>query len=244
MTSGRECDDFAAGLGAYLAGRAAPDTARQFEAHLATCGDCATLLALERRLAAATTADLEAAVPEALVAGLWERLEPQLPRQLRAVERRRPWYARPALAWAASLALLLGNGMLAGEVLRTRRHVDELAAALAPAREGAAGASWLAVGAAGLPRGWGELTVGEAIARLDQVPESTLLLGPEAAGRWLAELPRIEGVAARAWLRRVKIDDGLQAGEARALLGGLRSARGTPLRRLLPASFVRAAQRV
>jgi hypothetical protein len=244
MTSGRDCEDFAAGIEAWLAGLAAPDAVRRLEAHAATCGECADLLALERRLSAATAERLELSVPEPLVAGMWERLEPLLPRRARASERRRPWYARPALAWAASLTLLLGNGLLTGEVLRMRRQVGELAATTAQVREVVSGAPRFAAGAGGLPRGWGEVTVGEAIARLDQLPGSTLLLGPEAAGRWLAELPRAEGLAARAWLRGVRIDDGLQAGEARALLSALRSARETPLRRLLPAAFARAVARV
>jgi len=245
MTSGRDCDDFLDGLDAYLAGTTPPAAARRLETHATACADCAALLAVERRLAATTAAELEAAVPEPLAAGMWERVAPLLGPRADAARvdpsrRRAPWYARPALAWAATLVLVLGNGLLAAELLRVRRQVGEVAATAAQVRDAATMAPWLAAGAA---PDWGGLTVAEAAARLDRLPRAALLAGPEATERWLAGLSRAERLAARAWLREVDLTDGLQAGEARALLDAVPAAGDTPLRQLLPASLARAAQR-
>ena len=88
---------------------------------------------------------------------------------------------------------------------------------------------------AGLPRGWQQLTLGEARARLGRLPNHALLAAPAVAARWLDDLPPDERRMARRWLSAVDLADGLQAGEARRLLDAVPAPPEATLRGLMPA---------
>lgn len=161
------------------------------------CPECA----LARRLAAWTPDKLEAAVPDHLVDGLWDRLEPALEPRATVVRMPRSWWRRAAPAWAAVLLLLVVNGTLVTQVVALRRQLVQPVPGLALA----AGASSLV---RPLPADWRERTVGEVVIWLAAVSPETTVLDPRQA--------RSLGAPSR--LRGIRIDDGLQAGEALALV--------------------------
>jgi hypothetical protein len=247
MNDRHGCDDFQARLDELIAGAAAPDLARRLLEHAATCADCRAVLALERRLAAAASAEaLEAAVPDNLVADLWARLAPALaPRRAPARERR--WFGRRAAPlWAASTVVLLAcSGLLAAELLRlgSRLRAAEAARTWQPPPAAAAAAPWHDLARTMLAQSWGDLTVGEARQWLSRAPRETPLLDAATARGWLETLRRRDASAVRAWPRGTRLDDGLQAGEAGDLLDALRLPPETPLRRLLPAAATAAHDR-
>jgi hypothetical protein len=176
------------------------------------CPECA----LARRLAAWTPDKLEAAVPDHLVDGLWDRLEPELEPRAPIARAPRRWWWRAAPAWAATLLLLAVNAALVTQVVSLRRQLAQpnLSAELA------AGSSSFA---RPLPAGWRERTVGDVVAWLAVVSPGTTVLDPGQA--------RALGAPSR--LRGVRIDDGLQAGEALALVRAFELHNDTTLATLL-----------
>jgi hypothetical protein len=161
------------------------------------CPECA----LARRLAAWTPDKLEAAVPDHLVDGLWDRLEPELEPRAPVARAPRPWWRRAAPAWAAALLLLVVNATLVKQVVTLRQQ-------LARPTPGAVLAGGTSSFTQTLPAGWRERTVGEVVPWLAAVPAGTTVLDSRQA--------RALGAPSR--LRGIRIDDGLQAGEALALV--------------------------
>jgi hypothetical protein len=161
------------------------------------CPECA----LARRLAAWTPDRLEAAVPEHLVAGMWERLEPALESHKPAAGAPRHWWRRAAPAWAFALLLVVVNAAL----LTQMRSLQQQLSRSQQRSSFAAGPSSFANP---LPAGWRERTVGEVVTWLAAVPPETTVLDPRQT--------RALGAPSR--LRGIRIDDGLQAGEALALV--------------------------
>jgi hypothetical protein len=176
------------------------------------CPECA----LARRLAAWTPDKLEAAVPDHLVAGLWDRLEPELEPRAPIARAPRGWWRRAAPAWAAALLLLVVNAMLVKQVVSLRQQ-------LAQPTPGAALASGPSSFAHPLPAGWQQRTVGEVVAWLAAVPPETTVLDPRQT-RALGAPSRLHGI---------RTDDGLQAGEALALVSAFDLRDGTTLATLL-----------
>ncbi len=160
------------------------------------CPECA----LARRLAAWTPEKLEAAVPDHLVDGLWDRLAPELEPRRTALPAPRRWWRRAAPAWAAALLLLAVNVTLVQQVQTLKRQATRPS----PDATLVGGLSSLA---RPLPAGWRECTVSEVVAWLAAVPPQTTVLDPQQT--------RALGVPAR--LRGLRVDDGLQAGEALTL---------------------------
>ena len=89
-------------LHAYLDNELPPGERASVEAHLAQCPTCRALLAEERALLERSTALLASARPV-------ERPVPPF-EQVRRAPRRRPWYLRTPVAWAASIVLAVGIG--------------------------------------------------------------------------------------------------------------------------------------
>jgi hypothetical protein len=176
------------------------------------CPECA----LARRLAAWTPDKLEAAVPDHLVDGLWDRLEPELKPRAPVARAPRRWWWRAAPAWAAALLLLTVNATLVKQVVSLRRQ-------LAQPIPGAAFAAGSSSFAHPLPAGWRERTVGEVVTWLATVSPETTVLDPRQA--------RALGAPSR--LRGIRIDDGLQAGEALALVRAFDLHHDTTLATLL-----------
>jgi hypothetical protein len=160
------------------------------------CPECA----LARRLAAWTPDKLEAAVPDHLVDGLWDRLEPDLELRRITAPTPRRWWRRAAPAWAAALLLLAVNATLVKQVQSLRQELSRPLPGLAVAGRPSSFATTL-------PAGWRQRTVGEVAVWLAAVPPETIVLDSQQA--------RAFGAPAR--LRGIRIDDGLQAAEALAL---------------------------
>ena len=89
-------------LHAYLDGELPPSERTSLEAHIAQCATCRALLADERALLERSIALLASARPA-------ERPVPPF-EQVRRAPRRRPWYRRTPVAWAASIVLAIGLG--------------------------------------------------------------------------------------------------------------------------------------
>lgn len=165
------------------------------------CPECA----LARRLAAWNPEDLEAAAPDHLVDGLWARLAPQLEDRPAPVVAPPPppWWRRASLAWAIATVLLAVN---AGLLWQLSARAGGATSAAAPVY--VVVGSVERQGAAALPAGWAGRTVGEVQQWLVAVPAETVVLEANAA-RALGAPTRLAGV---------RLDDGLRAGEALALL--------------------------
>jgi hypothetical protein len=176
------------------------------------CPECA----LARRLAAWTPEKLEAAVPGHLVDGLWDRLEPELEPRAPVARAPRSRWRRAAPAWAAALLLLVVNATLVKQVVSLRRQ-------LAQPTPSSALASGQSPFANPLPAGWRERTVGEVVPWLAAVSPEATVLDPRQA--------RALGAPSR--LRGIRIDDGLQAGEALALVRAFNLQDDTNLATLL-----------
>ena len=132
---------------------------------------------------------------------MWDRLDPELEPRAPVARAPRRWWRRAAPAWAAALLLLVMNATLVKQVVSLRQQ-------LAQPTPNAALVSGPSSFARPLPAGWRERTVGEVVAWLAAVPAETTVLDPQQA--------RALGAPSR--LRGIRIDDGLQAGEALALV--------------------------
>jgi hypothetical protein len=143
------CERFQDYLDLRAAGRLDEQGRAALESHAAECPDCALLLRVQEALALPPPAELEARVPDDLVAGMWPHVEAALPApdsgpaktwapwvgRRRAAERARGHAAVSGplarlLATAAVLLALL-SGYLGSEVRHLRQREGRLATELA-----------------------------------------------------------------------------------------------------------------
>lgn len=200
-------------------------------------------------LDAPSSEELEAAVPDPHVAGMWAAVRDARPSgsPARPHDRRaRGSWLLPVLA-AASVLLALVAGGLAVERERLVARQAELEAGVvslerrlaALERAGSDGPTALASLAS---PAWERvlaaeeaLTSGRARALLGRVPPGTTLLGPEELEALAAAGPLAVPPGWRTFGRAVDLQDGLQAGELLAAIEGADLAAGTtiPVARIL-----------
>ncbi len=123
-----DCQVFHDRLEGLQRGDLAEEVAAQLREHAGTCPDCGMLLQLMERLAVPTREELEAAVPDAYVNSMWERVQSAVAvedSEFRIGGRQARRWLVPTLA-AASLFLLLATGLLVGELRRMREREQAL----------------------------------------------------------------------------------------------------------------------
>jgi hypothetical protein len=130
-----DCQVFEDQLDALLANNLSDEGTRQIQLHALACPDCAMLVRVQEHLALPSLEELEAAVPEELLASMWPKVQaevapqpvdapidvPEEPSGLRSF----PWLV-PTLA-AASVALLFSTGFLFSELRQTKARGMQLA---------------------------------------------------------------------------------------------------------------------
>ncbi len=246
MNDERHCERFAAMVDDLLAGRLDEIGREECRRHAAACEECAALLRMLRHLGGESDEELQARVPPQLLAGLWPRVEAELDRpgdrrsgalsgrgrpEARA-EPHRPVARRgrpllvPLLA-AAVVLLLLASGLLLRQVDRLTERRDELRRAIAaldvrtpagPPAGAPAGPAVAFPGAQALPAAPFGVTVDQLETWLAHQPDEAVLLNATQVRAAVGGSLRWRVVLHWAQAAGVRVDDGLAAGEARAVL--------------------------
>jgi len=144
MSKDVDCQVFGDQLDALVKGTLPDEGMRQLRLHADTCLECATQLRVQEHLARPSLEELEARVPDALLASMWFRVEQSVKEEAGAGagevpvpveeprspagrdERKRRIEPRPRVGWliptlaAASLLLLFSTGFLVHELGRLR----------------------------------------------------------------------------------------------------------------------------
>jgi len=138
-----DCQVFGDQLDALLGGSLPDEGMGQLQVHALTCPDCAMLLRVQEHLAFPSLGDMEAAVPEELLASVWPLTKDVVKEGkkdgLGGVPAGTP--PPPRFSWliptlaAASVVLLLSTGFLFSELRRTQAEGTELAEELGDLRE-------------------------------------------------------------------------------------------------------------
>ena len=71
-----DCQVFEDQLDALARGTLPEEGARQLRTHAESCPACAAQMAVQKHLASPSLEELEAAVPEGMLASLWPRIQP------------------------------------------------------------------------------------------------------------------------------------------------------------------------
>jgi len=208
---------------------------RQLRLHAETCPDCAMLLRVHEHLLEPSPGDLEAAVPDHHVGGMWADVERRIERGGSGLTRPRTSGSRqrvtvPVLA-AACVLLFVGTLFLFGEVrsLKDREQVLTLKLAELDLRTSSAGVSHTS-DTSGLAR-WERMlsrresvTLADIENRLAGVPASVSVLDARSTEVLLRRLLALTppGQPRRGEVMdAIRSEDGLQAGEARWLIAAL-----------------------
>jgi hypothetical protein len=226
-----DCQVFEDQLDAFSQGALSDEGMEQLRLHARVCPDCAMMLRMKEHLAYPSLKELEAKVPEVLVASMWPRVEAEVTQR----EARRParsvsrwtWGSFAPAAAAAVVVLAVGTGFLWHEVrqLRTResvliqqiaeqeRWLAELDLRTAPSAvartAGLAGShNWQRV----LARRQ-SVTVSELTVMLNGIPTETTLLDAAEAERLMKRVPFLRATSRKVLASEIRSDDGLQAGE-------------------------------
>ncbi|MBT8398106.1 MAG: hypothetical protein HKO65_01305 [Gemmatimonadetes bacterium] len=144
MKKNVDCRVFEDQLDALVDGRLTDDGVGQLRLHASSCEDCGMLLRLKEHMLAPSLGKLEAAVPDEMVASMWERVQAEvasLPPALnlgstdgsdpssgaaaRPSAPTKPSWLIPTLA-AASVALLFSTGFLFSELQRVQERGSQL----------------------------------------------------------------------------------------------------------------------
>ena len=238
MTKMDDCTRFQEGLAA--GSKLDPTEREQLRRHADSCTDCAAVRRLHEELEDALSNELAAQVPDEMVADMWPRVQAAREAAARpsrrghvSVRAGRDWLTglgalvlgrgAPLMA-AAMVVLLLATGWLAGERARLKVRERDLLQR-AERAESRASADVHTIGASP-PRAtrasWtariDDLTASRARSRLAQLAPDTLLLDAPGAWRLLDDLLPASGFARRALPKGVDLSDGLQAGEALAVV--------------------------
>jgi hypothetical protein len=119
MSKDVDCQVFGDQLDALVKGTLPEEGMRQLRLHAETCPECAMQLRVQEHLVFPSLEELEARVPEALLASLWTRVEEEVKEEARVAIRPRFGWLVPALA-AATLILFFSTGFLFRELGRFR----------------------------------------------------------------------------------------------------------------------------
>lgn len=119
MSRDVDCAVFEDQLDALVKGSLSHEARRLLVLHAGGCPACDMQLRVQRHLAGVSLGELEARVPEAVLAGMWDRVAGELKRGP-AGRRGRGWLV-PILA-AASLLLLFSSGFLYSELGRAQHR--------------------------------------------------------------------------------------------------------------------------
>ncbi len=236
MKKGIDCEVFQDQLGALEDGPLPEEGIEQLRLHAGSCAVCAMLLRMHEHLVVRSQADLEAAVPDELVASMWPRVQAEIATQqtlrLRESRSRRAWsWLVPTMA-AATILLFIGTGFLFAElsklrererllvqqVVEQRRWLAELdqrtsASAIARTAGLAGSATWERV----LSRRE-RLSLSELSDLLASVPSGTTILGAIDLEELAGNTPLWRTAAWRELLDGIETEDGVQAGELLRLI--------------------------
>ncbi|MGD2216634.1 MAG: zf-HC2 domain-containing protein [Gemmatimonadales bacterium] len=248
-----DCEVFQDQLDALQAGALPEQGVEMLRLHAASCEDCAVLLRVHEHLAAPPLGDLEAAVPDELVASVWPRVQAEVATgesaRLRESRGWQGWsWLVPAMA-AATLLLFIGSGLMYQEVRELRRRETALVQQVAEQER------WLAqldlrtstdpvARTAGLAESatWERalarrksVSVGELARMLGGLPATTTIFDASNTEALYRNLPFWLATAVRDVAADVRTGDGLQAGELAQLVEtlGVDSSRRISTTRLL-----------
>ncbi|UCC47611.1 MAG: zf-HC2 domain-containing protein [Gemmatimonadota bacterium] len=239
MTKKTDCEVFQDQLDALRDG-ALPETGvEQLHRHAASCPDCAMLLRLHGHVASTWLGDLEAVVPDELVASVWPRVEAEIATHESArIREYRGWqrwgWLVPALA-AATLLLFVSSALLFRDVRGLRQRESALAQEIAEQERRLAEldvrtSSHPVVRTAGLAgrATWARVlqrrrsvSISELAEMLRGLPASTTIFGALELEALNESAPFWTATALSDALAEVGTEDGIQAGELLRLLGAL-----------------------
>lgn len=134
MKKNMDCQVFEDQLDTLVDGHLPEEGARQLQLHALSCPDCAMLLRVQEHVKLPPLEELEAEVPDHLLASLWPNVAaatslptPDVSAETSPIPkslRRTPWMI-PTLA-AASVALLLSTGFLFSQLRKSEGRVQQL----------------------------------------------------------------------------------------------------------------------
>jgi hypothetical protein len=251
MKDKTDCEKIQEMLDRLAKGELTEEERRAIQEHAAACPDCAMLLKIHAHCREFGDDELEAAVPDEMVQGMWPNVaariagkptpsRPRLSRWRRALV--------PGLA-AALFVLAFVCGFLVGELQELRQRegllISELAASremLEHYRQGAAAPR----PAGRMPElGWRyilpeqeDFSVEELVSLLEQVPPQTSILSSGNALAFYGRAIPLRGVAGCTRREQVNMKDGLQAGEAVLLAKCLRLDPDTRISRERLVTFI------
>jgi hypothetical protein len=253
VTRDSDCEVFQDQLDTLQAGMLSEEGVEQLRNHAAACEDCAMLLRVHEHLATLPLAELEAAVPDELVASVWPRVAAAVAigksARLRETRGWQGWsWLVPAMA-AATLLLFIGSGLMYRELRESRRRESALLEQIAERER------WLAelglrssadpvtrtAGLAGQAT-WERalarrrsVSVGELSRMLSRLPATTTILDASQLEALYKSIPFWLAPAVRGAAADVRTEDGLQAGELARLVEalGIDSSRRISTARLL-----------
>jgi hypothetical protein len=119
MNKDVDCQVFGDQLDALVRGELPEEGVRQLRLHAESCPDCAMQLRVQEHLILPSLEELEARVPEELLASMWSRVEERVKEEARVEIRPRFGWLVPTLA-AATLVLFFSTGFLFRELGRLR----------------------------------------------------------------------------------------------------------------------------
>lgn len=248
-----DCEVFQDQLDALQAGTLLEEGMDQLRAHADSCADCAMLLRVHEHLVVPPLVELEAAVPDELVASVWPRVRAEIAtggsarlRELRGWQGR-SWLA-PAMA-AATLLLVIGSGLMYEEVRELRQREHALVQQIADQQRWLVGLDLRTstdpvartARLAGRPT-WeralarrNSVSVAELAGMLGSLPATTTVLDASQLEALYGNVPFWLAKAVRDAAAEVRTDDGLQAGELAQLIEalGVSSSRRISTTRLL-----------
>ena len=211
------CEEFSAGLDAFISGRSGPEAADLMRTHMDSCPDCRDIYAMKKTLKAD-----DPAVPESVEKELVEAVISDVAAARETGRAGKSWaqrYLVPAMA-AAIVIFVFMTGFLLGEIRGLNREAGELREEVAAIETVLAGAGMsdqdgrggsifgrLAGGQTASAR----MTVGEAARLLKALPENTPVLTEDEAERLIAGDRRLRILAGRMEERPWK--GGLTSGE-------------------------------
>jgi hypothetical protein len=239
VTRDSDCEVFQDQLDTLQAGMLPEEGVEQLRNHAASCEDCAMLLRVHEHLATLPLGELEAAVPDELVASVWPRVAAEIATgesaRLRESRGWQRWgWLAPAMA-AATLLLFIGSGLMYQELRESRRRESALLEQIAERER------WLAeldlrssadpvARTAGLA---GQATWERALARrrsvsvadltrmLSSLPATTTILDASQLEALYGSIPFWLAPVVRRAAAEVRAEDGLQAGELTRLVEAL-----------------------
>jgi hypothetical protein len=249
MTGRHECEAFQLRLEERPLRETGPEERKALDREVAGCPDCAAFLRMRELLEAPPTGELEAAVPDLHVRGMWPRVREATRSAPPGRGARQAFRSRaivPVLS-AAVVVLALVVSLLVADRARLVDGQSALAARLADqerrlsALEGSGGApaSWaVRPGDADWERALERrdaVTLGQIRDWLRRVPSGTTLVDPAGLAALDIPAPLQTSGPWKALLGNVDTRDGLQAGELLDALSalGIPDDESIPTRRLL-----------